>query len=77
MLLLSCIQNMFLLQALQCVCLLVFNILDLKEKIGVKSLIKISYRNWKLKQDLDVFVSSRDGHDSNPYLLKLYMRAKK
>ena len=41
MLLLSCIQNVFLLQALQCVCLLVFNILDLKEKIGVKSLIKI------------------------------------
>lgn len=56
MLLLSCIQNVFLLQALQCVCLLVFYILDLKEKIGVKSLIKISYRNWKLKQDLDVFV---------------------
>ena len=55
-LLLSCIQNVFLLQALQCVCLLVFDILDLKEKIGVKSLIKISYRNWKLKQDLDVFV---------------------
>ena len=76
-LLLSCIQNVFLLQALQCVCLLVFNILDLKEKIGVKSLIKISYRNLKLKQDLDVFVSSRDGHDSNPYLLKLYMRANK
>ena len=66
MLLLSCIQNVFLLQAFQSVCLLVFNILDLKEKIGVKSLIKISYRNLKLKQDLDVFVSSRDGHDSNP-----------